>query len=668
MILHKLIQRALLWLAVSLLLASLTLSFPLRAQEPRGEHTPLIHDALIRPSLPGELTLQQMGGAPDYYQTSEYMAGRVAVGIFLPESNGAIDTSTEDWADSQIAQVEAEIAGALDWWTQALPGADLSFAYELHARVPTSYEPITHPQRDEGLWIAETLASLGYGGSNYFMQAYAYLNELRQSHHADWAFAIFVVNSAADADNMFDDCYFAYAYIGGPFAVLTYDNDGYGICNMDAILAHEMGHVFGALDQYPGAHVPCTARSGYLDIPNYNSQYGSCPANVPSIMRGGTTPYHQHAIDLYAKGQVGHWDSDGDGLPDPLDTVPSLALPSASPDGEGQVSYTGTAEDVAWPAPNHADATINTIVSVQYRMDGGPWDSASPGDGHFDSFSEPFAFTVAPGGGSHIIEARAVNSAGNVSEIASDEVLIEDSPTDTPTSTNTPIATSTPTPTRTQTPSPTPTHTPQPPTPTSTATASPTPDSNVSVLINDGLKYTNHTTVTLRIQAPAKAVEMEVSNDPGFSSAAHLLVAPTVTWTLDKAQTGGLRTVYVRFSDSDGNYFATGEDSITLDIQPPTGSISASPQGKGVLLLHLPASDDLSGVQQMSFSSNEQPQADDWISYQPTYEIRDQGTAAFYVRYRDAAGNVSATYTEVNPARLKFKAYFPIAPWATSID
>ena len=107
---RKQIYRVLLRLIALLALTSLILPFSLQAQEPGAgpggprpegqdrqdeEYTPLIHDALIRPPLPGEvslrapegLTAQQEGGPPDYYQTSEYMAGRVAVGIILPHSH-----------------------------------------------------------------------------------------------------------------------------------------------------------------------------------------------------------------------------------------------------------------------------------------------------------------------------------------------------------------------------------------------------------------------------------------------------------------------------------------------------------------------------------------------------------------------------------------------------
>lgn len=79
-----------------------------------------------------------------------------------------------------------------------------------------------------------------------------------------------------------------------------------------------------------------------------------------------------------------------------------------------------------------------------------------------------------------------------------------------------------------------------------------------------------------------------------------------------------------------------------------------------MVFLHLLASDDLSGVQQMCLGCGEEFQEDSWISYQSTYELPDEGTATFYVRYRDGAGNVSDPYRGVNPAHLEFKAYLPL--------
>ncbi len=203
-------------------------------------------------------------GSPGFYQASEYMIGSVAVGLILPESNGAIDAELSDWTPEQRQRVRDEVRAGLDWWSRLVPEAKLTFVIDDHATDPvaTSYEPIAHSQYQEGLWIGETLSQLGYSDGSHWTRVRQYVNDLRDAHQADWAFAVFVVNSHGDGDAAFADRYFAYAYIGGPFLVMTYDNAGYGIGNMDAIMAHETGHVFRALDQYNSANVACTARSG----------------------------------------------------------------------------------------------------------------------------------------------------------------------------------------------------------------------------------------------------------------------------------------------------------------------------------------------------------------------------------------------------------------------
>ncbi len=85
----------------------------------------------------------QMPYGAGFYDTSEYLIGNIAVGIVLLESNGAIDASTEDWTAEEEANVVNEIRAGLEWWIARNPSAKLTFKYDIHYKVPTSYEPIT---------------------------------------------------------------------------------------------------------------------------------------------------------------------------------------------------------------------------------------------------------------------------------------------------------------------------------------------------------------------------------------------------------------------------------------------------------------------------------------------------------------------------------------------
>jgi hypothetical protein len=391
-------------------------------------------DLIGPPDLLGEMRVAAQGGvsaasAPGYYQTSEFMIGRVAVGIILPESDGSIDPSTEDWTSQERQQVFSEIVAAMDWWAAREPRANLTFYYDDHFTSPlsTGYEPINRSHSDQGLWINQVMGELGYSASYYFTRVRDYNNTLRSQYQTDWAFTIFVVDSSNDGDNKFSSGYFAYAYLGGPFTVMTYGNNGYGSSNMDAVAAHEVGHIFRALDQYYSAQQPCTRRAGYLDVENQNSQYGSCSSNETSIMRGQVWPYRSGAIDYYARGQVGWWDSDGDNILDPVDTTLEIALEAQAenPTSESVITYFGSVEDIPYPSPTRPDTTINTIASVDYRLNGGEWQEATPGDGAFDSAIESYTFTTDPlAPGLYVVDVRAINSAGGSQILAEGDILV----------------------------------------------------------------------------------------------------------------------------------------------------------------------------------------------------------------------------------------------------
>ncbi len=377
----------------------------------------LVGDAMIPPPAEGIQTLSN-DTTPGYTETSEYFIGRVAVGIVLPESDGRVDSSTEDWTEAERALVLSEITAALDWWAALEPNAHLTFVYDdgTAAPISTGYEPISRPYSDQSLWIAEVMATKGYTNSSYFDQVRNYNNDLRDTYDTDWAFTIFVVDSSNDSDNRFSDGYFAYAYLGGPFAVMTYGNDGYGPQNMDAVAAHEIGHIFLALDQYYAARQPCTRQSGYLGVENQNSEYGDCASDEPSIMRGQTWPYTDRHIDEYARGQIGWRDSDGDGILDPVDTTLSVTS-SDYVTGVTQsniLTFTGSVQDDPYPSPLRRSVIINTITQVQYRIAGGEWMDAQPTDGAFDTRAEEFTFTTPPRPTGELdIDLRVLDSAGN---------------------------------------------------------------------------------------------------------------------------------------------------------------------------------------------------------------------------------------------------------------
>jgi hypothetical protein len=395
----------------------------LMAAEHEDEHD----DAFVAPDLPSVTGMSLVADAsvtPGYYQTSEFMAGSVAVGIVLVESDGSVDLSTEDWTSDEKQRVFGEIVAALDWWAELEPRANLTFFYDDHWSdpLPTGVEPISRPYRDQQRWIADAMGALGYDALSYFTRVRDYNNDLRAAYQTDWAFTIFVVDSSADGDNRFGDRYFAYAYLGGPFFVMTYGNNGYGPDNMDAVAAHEIGHIFHALDQYYSAHQPCTRRSGYLDVENQNSRYGECSSDVLSIMRGQVYPYTAGAIDPYAAGQVGWRDSDGDGILDPLDVHLPISIDAVTLDGN-RVTISGTAEIMPYPSPSRSSVTINTLAGVRYRLDKGEWQQATADDGEFDGTEEGYHFTVTLPPGLRTLEVAALDLPGNVSDVYASEAF-----------------------------------------------------------------------------------------------------------------------------------------------------------------------------------------------------------------------------------------------------
>ena len=579
-----------LWLS-----ASPAIAFGDPPSSPETPDHPLAGDGLHPPPPSPALTSSAAGSTPN--QPSGFLAGHVAVQLVFVESDGGVEPSSEDWTADQIATIRSKVGEALEWWRKQLPNARLRF--DLSDRVVGSqYEPIQHRLSDEGRWIGDVLRRLGYSGTSYFDQAYAAAAALR-ADSADWATTIFIVNSAADADGRFADGLFAYAYIGGPFMVITSDAGPYGTSQLAPVVAHEFGHIFGALDQYAAAGTPCTQRSGYLDVPTTNSQANNCGTHFSSIMLDPLPAFASGAIDDSALGQIGYRDQDHDSIPDPLDTTPALQVTLTQPPAGGRPTLAGQGFDQPWPSPSKPPATLNTITAIEYRIDGGPWIALPPADGAYDSALEEVNAILPLYDGQHTVELRALNSIGAASPSVSQAVTV------------------------------------------SGIGAAPAYDVTLPAL-------SNTTAITLGLVAPADAW-VQISEDPFFAEASWVAAQPSVGWQL--SPTDGSHTIYVRFRDRDGLESPPLARSVLLDREPPTGQAIVHAGDRPQL--ELQARDGISGVVGVLVGHDDA--AGDWQPFQPVLAL-PPGTTSVWVRFRDAAGNVSDRL----PARDGYLTYLPL--------
>jgi len=173
-----------------------------------------------------------------------------------------------------------------------------------------------------------------------------------------------------------------------------------------------------------------------------------------------------------------------------------------------------------------------------------------------------------------------------------------------------------------------------------------------NVTVNAGAAWTNQTAVSLGLSASdsgSGVAQMAFSHD-GSSWTAWQPYAASAPWTLLSGD--GPKTVYVQFRDNANNVSLAASDSIGLDTALPTGSIvingGAARTTTTLVMLNLSATDALSGVAQMRFNNN----ATSWSPWE-AYATRKtwnllagDGSKIVYVQFRDAAGNISATYND----------------------
>jgi len=367
-----------------------------------------------------------------WFDTSEFMIGRVAVSILLPESDGSTDPNRYDWTPALRDSVVRSVVRGLAHWSvfAARRGIPLSFALEVHPGLATRYEPIDHTIGEEDTWIQDVLTGyLGYRGDPVTL-AYDAANGARSRLGAQWSALIFAVQDDSSSTGRFPDGYISHARLGGPYFITPIKNGGSAFqgASLDTYVEHEMAHMFWALDE----HFPstgwwaCSLTTGYLNVPNYNSVVpaaGYCGTPPAQCLMKGNYP---DSACVYTQGQVGWADIDQNGVPDLMESR-AIAFPDSdhvSAVAGSPITLAGRAVEIALGNrnPYHFyvgdSISIATVDSVLYRIDGGPTARALPVDGAFNSGREYFVATMPPlPAGDHQIDWEAWNSNGLRSNI-----------------------------------------------------------------------------------------------------------------------------------------------------------------------------------------------------------------------------------------------------------
>jgi hypothetical protein len=341
----------------------------------------------------------------------------------------------EDWDAASIAAVKANVEAGLQWWKDTLttmfpkvPANLLNFHvnYQYASNpVHTGYEPIDRISNDflvsdpnkphsAGGWLYDFLYQVGFGQTGNFSTDIRAFNDFtRQQAGADWAFTMFVVNNANDADKLFapgGSFSQAFSFAGGRFMVVPASRP-------PSTWAHEAGHQFWALDEYlnGGSY---TSQRGYYNTQNLNAADNPAQGFVQadSIMSNGlpmANAYANHTSDPYALAMIGWQDSDNDGIFDVLDVPFSLSGSGQYNKTTGLYTFNGASRVSTLPNRNSSglqdDITINQINVLEASIDDGPWQTVRSFPARTYQVNN-ITFSIAIPTGIHTIKLRTADT------------------------------------------------------------------------------------------------------------------------------------------------------------------------------------------------------------------------------------------------------------------
>lgn len=172
------------------------------------------------------------------------------------------------------------------------------------------------------------------------------------------------------------------------------------------------------------------------------------------------------------------------------------------------------------------------------------------------------------------------------------------------------------------------------------------------ISIQNCASYINSQTVSLTLYAAddVGVAQMMLSNSASFPGVSWETYSSSKVWNLSSG--GGVKNVYVKYKDGAGNESYPSSDSIILDTQKPTGSVSINGGNTSTpstpVTLSLSANDNY-GVSEMIISNNPDFSSATWELYASTKSWRilsGSGTRTVYVEYKDLSGNISNKFSD----------------------
>ena len=390
------------------------------------EAMPIENDALTRRIPESEMwrsadieraRAERSGSAQDerlIFQNSEFLAGRVAMQIVLPESNGG----TENWTDAALNQAAQLAVLSILFYEQVFKNVSVEFDFLIFRRSPTGTEPILYSMLADSTWVADVMANRGFPGtpSEYLEAVHEFNNQGRRALGADWVFTAFIVNSANDPDHMFQGARnISYSYLGGPFLAVPYPPGSGGSDTFMQLVKHEISSIFWALEESVASPTTCDDYSGYLNIQNFNKVKSindigvpesctkgyylvPCVANINDMMDGYLAPPCEYTMAM-----LGNFDANHNSVPDVFDAPPVIAFEHAAVETlttivDAKIDFTVTARPVTNRNPQQPAALrrnyATQIKDVNITLGGiGPY-LAAPTDGQTDESREEYEVSI----------------------------------------------------------------------------------------------------------------------------------------------------------------------------------------------------------------------------------------------------------------------------------